>query len=418
MSATGRAEGQGLYAALLLSLPGVGPARLQRIVQSLGSPAQAWQATDPQLARAAGLGPQAVSRWKGLRGAGRERELAGRLRRLGAQAVSLWDADYPRMLRLVPEPPPVLFVRGCRPRLSVRAVAVVGSRQADMAGVLAAERLAMELAAAGFTVVSGLAQGIDAAAHRGALRAGGCTVGVLGCGIDRVYPREHEELYAAVARAGALVSEYGPGVEPAPWQFAARNRIIAGLCAAVVVVEARARSGALATAQWAAELSREVLAVPGDVVRATCRGSNRLLAEGARVCLTVDDVVEAACDCLRHWGLEGADPAAGHGAGAGRQAARAQGTPGPAGPLAPAPGEQAAGLSPQARQLWQGMPRRPVELEELSAQGNYPVGKLLAWLGELEAAGLARRLADGRWLAVAGAQASSPLLPSAGQAYN
>ena len=153
--------------------------------------------------------------------------------------------------------------------------------------------LGRELGAAGVVVVSGLARGIDGEAHRGALAGHGSTVAVLGCGIDRDYPRSHAELARRLCETGLLVSEYPPGVEPAPWRFPARNRIIAGLCAATIVVEARERSGALITADFALELGREVFAVPGEITAARSAGTNNLLRQGAAPLLAVDDVLEA-----------------------------------------------------------------------------------------------------------------------------
>jgi DNA processing protein len=152
--------------------------------------------------------------------------------------------------------------------------------------------LGRELAAAGLVVVSGLARGIDGEAHRGALEAGGTTVAVLGCGVDRDYPASHAELAARIRETGLIVSEYAPGVEPAPWRFPARNRIIAGLCAATAVVEARERSGALITADLALEEGRDVFAVPGEITSALSKGTNDLLRLGATPLLSADDVLE------------------------------------------------------------------------------------------------------------------------------
>ena len=165
--------------------------------------------------------------------------------------------------------------------LALPAVAIVGARACSAYGRQIAAQLARELAAAGLVVVSGLARGVDAEAHRGALEAGGITVAVLGCGIDRDYPAANRELARQVAASGLVVSEYAPGVEPAPWRFPARNRIVAGLCSASVVVEARERSGALITADFALEEGREVFAVPGEITSALSAGSNALLRLGA-----------------------------------------------------------------------------------------------------------------------------------------
>ena len=169
-------------------------------------------------------------------------------------------------------------IRACS---ALPAVAIVGARACSAYGRQVARSIARELAAAGLVVVSGLARGIDAEAHRGALEAGGITVAVLGCGIDRDYPAANRELARQVAASGLVVSEYAPGVEPAPWRFPARNRIVAGLCAATVVVEARERSGALITADFALEEGREVFAVPGEITSALSAGTNALLRLGA-----------------------------------------------------------------------------------------------------------------------------------------
>jgi DNA processing protein len=171
------------------------------------------------------------------------------------------------------------------------SVAIVGARSASGYGRHVARTFARELAAAGLVVVSGLARGIDGDAHRGALETGGATVAVLGCGIDRDYPASNAELAARIAQTGLIVSEYAPGVEPAPWRFPARNRIVAGLAAATVVVEARERSGALITADLAMEEGREVLAVPGEITSALSAGTNHLLKHGAALASSPADVL-------------------------------------------------------------------------------------------------------------------------------
>jgi DNA processing protein len=201
------------------------------------------------------------------------------------------DAGYPPLLAELHDPPDRLHVRGSEIELLTRpAVAVVGARSCSPYGREVARALARELAAAGLVVVSGLARGIDGEAHRGALDAGGPTVAVLGCGIDRDYPRAHAELARRITETGAIVSEYPPGVEPAPWRFPARNRIIAGLALATVVVEARERSGALITADFALELGRDVFAVPGEITSTLSAGTNGLVRQGAAPLLSSDDV--------------------------------------------------------------------------------------------------------------------------------
>jgi DNA processing protein len=202
--------------------------------------------------------------------------------------------ELPPLLRAIHDPPEQLYLRGsAEPQLlSLPAVAVVGARACSVYGAQVARRLGRELADAGVVVVSGLARGVDGAAHRGALESDGHTVAVLGCGIDRDYPAAHGWLARAIAERSLLVSEYEPGVAPAPWRFPARNRIIAGLCAATVVVEARERSGALITADFALDEGREVLAVPGEITSPLSAGTNALLRLGATPMTGTADVLE------------------------------------------------------------------------------------------------------------------------------
>jgi DNA processing protein len=202
--------------------------------------------------------------------------------------------ELPPRLRAIHDPPAQLYLRGAGPPelLTLPSAAIVGARACSPYGSQVARMLGRELAAAGLVVISGLARGIDGEAHRGALAAGGHTVAVLGCGIDRDYPAAHTALAAAIAERSLLVSEYEPGVEPAPWRFPARNRIIAGLAVATVVVEARERSGALITADFALEEGREVFAVPGEITSALSAGTNDLLRLGATPLTCASDVLE------------------------------------------------------------------------------------------------------------------------------
>jgi len=218
-----------------------------------------------------------------------------RLRTAGLRFLGRSEVGFPPLLSAIHDPPPGLFLRGATdPELLARpAMAVVGARACSAYGRQVARRLGRELARAGLVVVSGMARGVDAEAHRGALEAGGLTVAVLGCGVDRDYPAAHATLASEIAERGLVVAEYGPGVEPAPWRFPARNRIIAGLCAATTVVEARERSGALITADFALEEGREVLAVPGEITAALSAGSNALLRLGATPLTRYEDALES-----------------------------------------------------------------------------------------------------------------------------
>jgi DNA processing protein len=207
------------------------------------------------------------------------------------------DPGYPALLGAIHDPPPAIWLRSAGDGdpgdvLSNLLVAVVGARSCSAYGRSIGRSLGRELAAAGVVVVSGMARGIDGEAHRGALEAGGVTVAVLGCGIDRDYPAAHAELARRICERGLVVSEYEPGVEPAPWRFPARNRIIAGLAQATVVVEARERSGALITADFALEEGRDVLAVPGEITSSLSAGTNALLRLGATPVTCAEDVLE------------------------------------------------------------------------------------------------------------------------------
>jgi DNA processing protein len=217
----------------------------------------------------------------------------------GIVAIPRGRPGYPPLLATIGDPPPVLWVRGQPSVLSHRAVALIGSRAATPYALEVARRLSGELAGRGVTVVSGLARGADAAAHRGCLDAGGLTVAVLGSGPDVIYPAEHRDLAVSICEKGALVSELGPGAPPLQEHFPLRNRLISGISLAVVVVEASEKSGSLITARCALEQGRDVMAVPGSVLSGRNRGSHALLKDGAKVVETADDILEGL-----GWGSE------------------------------------------------------------------------------------------------------------------
>ncbi len=209
----------------------------------------------------------------------------------GIHVLPWYDPRFPAALLAIPDMPPVLWYRGHLDALSAPAVAIVGSRAASAVALEIAAQLGTDLAARGITVVSGLARGVDSSAHRGALRSGR-TVAVLGSGVDRIYPREHEALAAEIAQTGLVVSEYPPGVPPLAFHFPMRNRLISGLSRAVVVVEANQKSGSLITAACALEQGRDVMAVPGNVLSGRSRGAHALIRDGAKIVERVDDILE------------------------------------------------------------------------------------------------------------------------------
>lgn len=221
-----------------------------------------------------------------------------------AHLVTFADAAYPDLLRWLPDPPPVLYVRGELLPEDQLAMAVVGSRRPSHYGQLMAKRFGTELAEHGFTVVSGLARGIDSLAHQGALQAGGRTIAVLGCGVNRIYPAEHRRLYDAVRDQGAVVSEFAFDTKPDRWNFPRRNRIISGLSLGVLVVEASDRSGSLHTAHHAVEQGREVFAVPGRIDVESSRGTHRLIQGGAKLITGVGDILDELPDAVRTAALQ------------------------------------------------------------------------------------------------------------------
>ena len=206
--------------------------------------------------------------------------------------ITIDDAEYPKNLRNIHSPPKLLYVNGTLLEQDETAVAIVGSRRASMYGLETAEKLGYELALRGVTVVSGMARGIDSASHRGALKANGRTIAVMGSGHGRLYPPENKELYEEIAKTGAVITEYDFDMEPLPGNFPARNRIISGLSLGVVVVEAARNSGALITSDFAAEQGRTVFAVPGKVSSGTSGGTNELIKDGACLVQSVDDIIE------------------------------------------------------------------------------------------------------------------------------
>lgn len=265
------------------------------LLDHFGSPEDAYYADAAEYALVEGLAKKQLELLADKSTAAADKIL-GDCQRLGLRVLTMQDADYPARLRNIFEPPCVLYVKGTLPAFDEEvAVAMVGTRACTPYGTSCAEKLAYGLARQGALVVSGAARGIDSAAHRGALRAGGVTVAVLGNGLDVVYPEENASLYRDIAAAGALLSEYPPGTAAEGWHFPIRNRIISGLCLATVVVEAPLeRSGALITANTALEQGRDVFAVPGPIDAPMSRGCNRLIADGA-------GLVSESWDVLREY---------------------------------------------------------------------------------------------------------------------
>jgi len=276
------------------------------------------------------------------------------------------DEAYPKLLVEIPDPPAYLYVKGTL-RGGEQSVAVVGSRYASTYGLMTTENFARELAAAGLTVVSGMARGVDGAAHRGAMAAGGRTIAVLGCGIDIMYPREHQALYGRVPEQGALVSEFPIDTSPLAENFPRRNRIITGMSKGVLVVEAAEKSGSLITAQLALDYGRDVYAIPGNINSPRSRGTNGLIQQGAKLVSSVADILEEF-------------PAARGGAAA---------------------EERSFGLTAQEADLYSALAQGPLHIDEIIVQSALTVGDVSAMLLRLELKGAIQQL-PGKYFAISG----------------
>lgn len=353
----------------LVSLPGMGPYRLDALVDHAGSPAAAFDAVrtgdlDGVDLRRTNHRDQLVRDWR----TGARRQTPAEILRAhldaGVQVLLPTDAEWPPSLLDDPEPPRVLFARGDVALLRRPGVAVIGTRRCTAAGAQVSRTLGAELTAAGLGVVSGLALGIDGAAHRGVLDAGGAPLGVVGSGLDVVYPPRHRELWAQAAEAGVLVSEAPLGSPPERWRFPARNRLIAALSLAVVVVESRAHGGSMSTVAEAQRRQVEVLAVPGPVLAEQSAGTNRLLSEGALIARDVDDIL---CAIGAHLPVRPRPPVLEE-AGVGGGVA----------------GDVAAVLSTVA-----------VGVEQVAAAAGVTVAEAITALAWLEASGVARRVSGG-----------------------
>jgi DNA processing protein len=274
----------------LKSVPLVGNVTFRRLLERFDTPEQALKAPEGELALVRGINAALIASIKhhDYREYA-ERECA-KVVEAGVKVVDFLSEEYPKVLLEIPDPPPFLYTKGSLEGIEP-ALAIVGSRRASSYGMMTTARLAGELAGNGVTVVSGMARGVDTAAHRGALNRGGRSIGVLGCGIDVVYPPENSALFAEMAMRGALISEFPMGTLPLAENFPRRNRIISGISRGVLVVEAAEKSGSLITAEYALEQGREVFAVPGNINFSSSRGANRLIKQGAKLVECVEDIL-------------------------------------------------------------------------------------------------------------------------------
>jgi len=339
------------------------PARvLVELLQAFGSPQALVAAPATRIAKIAG--DRAAARLS-RRDDERTRALAAWLEDPSHRIVAWGDDDYPPRLMQAPDPPPVLFVLGLVALLARPSIAIVGSRHATPQGLDDAQAFAATLAGAGLTIVSGLALGIDAAAHRGALGTEASTVAVTGTGPDRVYPSSHRDLAHAIAQKGAIATEFVPGTPPLKPNFPRRNRVIAGLALGVLVIEAAPQSGSLITARLALEADRDVFAVPGSIHSPLSKGPHRLIREGAKL-------VETAQDVLVELGLAGAKA-----------------------PVAPKDAPDP--VSPEMQSVLEAMGHGPVDFDRIVTRSGLKPDAIAAILVELELAGRASALPGGRW---------------------
>ena len=356
----------------LTMVPGVGPKTCRTLLERFGSARKVLDAPESSLREVPNVGHKLAEKVaRARRDVDAEAEL-DLCRRMGVQVVAQGSAGYPPTLGEIPDPPSLLYVQGSIEPADQLAIALVGSRKCTPYGLRIAERLATSLARVGLTVISGLARGIDAAAHRGALTGGGRTIAVLANGLGEVYPPEHEELARQVAASGALISESPMGQSPLAGLFPQRNRIISGLSLGVVVVEATPRSGSLSTAKHATEQNREVFAVPGPVDSISSRGCHYLIRDGARLVETVDDILEELGPLVREVKAMPEEPAIRH------------------------PAELS--LSDQERSLLGRLDDHPISVDELIVGSGLTASQVMATLSVLEMRRLVRRLPGPRFV--------------------
>ncbi|HEY5512098.1 MAG TPA: DNA-processing protein DprA [Geomonas sp.] len=347
------------YWFALKSVPLIGNVTFLRLLAHFGTPERALAATASELSAVRGVSGAAAASLLSHDGRPFAKAECERVAQTGAAVVDILSERYPKLLMEIPDPPPYLYLVG-ELKGSEPAVAIVGSRRASQYGLCTATRLARDLAGCGVTVVSGMARGIDTAAHWGAVKGGGRSIAVLGCGIDVVYPPENGALFEAVGRSGALISEFPMGTAPLAENFPRRNRIISALSRGVVVVEAGERSGSLITARYALEQGREVFAVPGNVTCSGSRGGNGLIKEGAKLVERVEDILEELSIA----------PAAGAGV----------------------PQPPSFSLTPQEAELYALLCRGPLQIDDIIVQSALTAGEVSATLLRLELKGAVMQL--------------------------
>jgi DNA processing protein len=342
----------------LKAVPGIGNVAFRRLLERFDTPEAALKASPASYAGIKGMSPAVIDGIKTGEWRRFAEEECRRLETSSARLVTYLSCDYPKSLFEIPDPPPFLYIKG-ELRSHELSIAIVGSRRATSYGLMTTGKLAEELASHGVCIVSGMARGVDTAAHKGALQAGGRTVGVLGCGVDKIYPPENRSLFVEMSDKGCLVSEFPLGTLPLAENFPRRNRIISGLSSGVLVVEAAEKSGSLITAQYALEHGRDVYAVPGNISFATSRGCNRLIKQGAKLVDCVEDILEE---------LPGGSPAFSDA------------------PLFQRPSRTFA-LTPKEAAIFELLARSPLHIDDIISQTELTAGEVSSMLLHLELKG-------------------------------
>lgn len=347
------------YWVALNLVPGLGSVLIKRLLEQFKTPEAVFQASLKELLNIEGLNEKVANEI--LKGPSQQkvyRELS-LIHEIGGKVITLNDEIYPQRLREIYDPPPILYMRGELKKEDELAVAIVGSRKTSPYGRWVTEKISQELASQGITIVSGMARGIDSVAHLGALSAGGRTIAVLGCGVDRVYPSENRVLFKRIIEHGAVLSEFPMGSPPDGSHFPKRNRIISGLSIGVVVVEASEESGSLITAHYALEQGREVFAVPGNIGTKGSRGTHLLIRQGAKLIESSGDILE---EILPQWKME-------------KEKLKEHEPSGPE-------------LTPEERQIYEQMGETPLHIDTIIRESGLDPGKVSSLLLNLELKGL------------------------------
>ncbi len=346
-------------------IPRLGSAVIGRLVETFGSPERVFEAERPELLKIVGLKPEAarhIAERTSVQAA--EKELK-KVESQGARIITFADRSYPELLKQIHNPPMMLYAKGLDFPKDKRSIAIVGSRNPTRYGFDAAETFGSDFAARGITVISGMARGIDSAAHIGCLRGGGFTVAVIGTGIDVVYPSENKTLFNKIAEKGMILSEFAMGSPPEPWNFPIRNRIISGLCEGIVVVEATKKSGSLITASLALEQNREVFAVPGSIHSFKSTGTHHLIKQGACLAEKADDVLEEMGFSAK---------------------SRKQANP------ATQNGERTPPLDEREKKIFALLGDYPVHMDQIMREAKFEAGEAASLLMEMELKGLVKQL--------------------------